>query len=142
MSKNVKKITIEEVEGFSWSFANEHLEWGEPIPKFGTRNPGVLEGCLNSPFQSLSGKDLYPSLLDKAAILFYLMIKDHPFQNGNKRIALLTLLLFLYKNGKWVEVDIETLYELTKIVAKSKPEEKNQVVKEIKGFIEEFIVKA
>ena len=53
-------------------------------------------------FQSFSGKDLYPTLATKASILFYLMIKNHPFQNGNKRIAITTLLTFLYENGKWI----------------------------------------
>jgi len=38
------------------------------------------------PFQKFSGKDLYPGLLSKAAMLFYLLIKDHPFQNGNKEL--------------------------------------------------------
>jgi death-on-curing protein len=53
------------------------------------------------------GKRLYPTLVATAAILFYLMIKNHPFQNGNKRIAITTLLTFLYNNNKWLRADIQ-----------------------------------
>ncbi|MCX6785530.1 MAG: Fic family protein [Candidatus Komeilibacteria bacterium] len=53
---------------------------------------------MEQPYQTFGGKQLYPGLIKKSAILFYLMIKNHPFQNGNKRIAMTTLFYFLYKN--------------------------------------------
>ena len=59
-----------------------------------------------TPFQTFSAKSLYPSLAGKASMLFYLMIKNHPFLNGNKRIAIITLLMFLLRNNKWLKVDI------------------------------------
>ena len=72
----------------------------EPIPDFSSRFDGILESCLAVPFQKYAGKDVYQGLVAKAARLFYLMVKNHPFKNGNKRIAITTLLTFLFFNKK------------------------------------------
>ena len=66
-----------------------------------------------SPFQKFGGKSLYPSLVSKSGILFYLMVKNHPFQNGNKRIAITTLLMFLSQNKKWLQADTQEFYNFT-----------------------------
>jgi prophage maintenance system killer protein len=81
-------ISISDVEYLAFRLAKEHLSFDEPIPDFSTRFPNMLESCVVAPFQKFSGKDLYPSLVAKTSILFYLMIKNHPFQNGNKRITI------------------------------------------------------
>ena len=97
----MKQITIAEVEQIAHKLAKEQMSWDEPIPEFGTRYPGVLESCLANVYQTYAKRELYPSLIDKAGILFYLMIKNHPFLNGNKRIAVTTLLVFLsFNNNK------------------------------------------
>lgn len=133
-------ITVKEVEYLSFRLAKKMLSYNEPIPDFNTRFPNILESCLISPFQSFSGKSLYPSLVSKAAILFYLMIKNHPFQNGNKRIAMTTLFVFLYKNKKWIEVDTQELYNFTVWVASSPPKVKDETVKAIEKFIKSNLV--
>lgn len=79
-------ITIKEVEYIAVRLAHELMSFNEPIPEFSTRFPNILESCLATPFQSFSGTSPYRDTISKAAILFYLMIKNHPFQNGNKRI--------------------------------------------------------
>jgi len=84
----MKIVTVKDVEYIAFKLAREMLSFDEPIPDFSTRFPNVLESCLAVPFQSFSGKSLYPTLISKAAMLFYLLIKNHPFQNGNKRIAI------------------------------------------------------
>ncbi len=94
-------ITIAEVEYIAFRLARETMTWDEKIPDFSSRLPGKLESCLAVPFQSFEGKKFYKGLLEKAAVLFYLMIKNHPFENGNKRIAMTTLLYFLFKNRKY-----------------------------------------
>jgi death-on-curing family protein len=81
------------------------------------------------------GKILYPGLISKAAFLFYLLIKNHPFQNGNKRIAMTSLFYFLYKNKKWLKVDNQELYNFVKWVAASNPRFKEETVKAIEKFI-------
>ena len=128
-------ITVADVEYLAFRLAKEHLSFDEPIPDFSTRFPNVLESCVVTPFQGFSGKALYPSLIAKASILFYLMIKNHPFQNGNKRIAITTLLTFLIGNGKWLKADSQELYNFTVWVAQSPSEFKDQVVAAIQKFI-------
>ncbi|MGD9076660.1 MAG: type II toxin-antitoxin system death-on-curing family toxin [Desulfobacteraceae bacterium] len=135
-------ITIADVEYLAFRLAKEHLSFNEPIPDFSTRFPNVLESCVLTPFQRFSGKALYPRLVDKASILFYLMIKNHPFQNGNKRIAITTLLAFLYFNDKWLRVDTQELYNFIVWIAQSSPRFKDEVVAAIRKFIREYLVDA
>ena len=135
-------ITVADVEYLAFRLAKEHLSFNEPIPDFSTRFPNVLESCVVTPFQRFSGKALYPSLIAKASILFYLMIKNHPFQNGNKRIAITTLLAFLHGNGKWIKADTQELYNFTVWVAMSPAEFKEQVVAAIHKFIRNHLTDA
>ena len=128
-------ISVSDLEYLAFRLAKEHLSFDEPIPDFSTRLPNVLESCVVTPFQRFSRKALYPSLVAKASILFYLMIKNHPFQNGNKRIAITTLLLFLHENKKWLRADTQELYNFTVWVAQSPPEFKDQVVAAIQKFV-------
>lgn len=135
-------ITVSDVEYLAIGLAKKHLAFDEPIPDFSTRFPNVLESCVVMPFQTFSGKDLYSSLVAKASILFYLMIKNHPFQNGNKRIAITTLLVFLLRNGKWIRVDTQEFYNFTVWVAQSPSGVKDEVVDAIHKFIRKHLVNA
>ena len=136
----MRPLTIAEVEYVAHSLAREIMAWAEPIPDFVTRRPNILEGCLMAPFQSFGGKNLYQGLVGKTAILFYLMVKNHPFQNGNKRIAMTTMLYFLYRNRKWLKVDNQELYNFAKWVAESNSKLKNETVKAIEKFIKTYMV--
>ncbi|MDP2923559.1 MAG: type II toxin-antitoxin system death-on-curing family toxin [Candidatus Omnitrophota bacterium] len=136
----MKTITVKEVEYIAFRLAKELLSFHEPIPDFSTRFPNILESCLAVPFQSFSGKSLYPSFIAKASILFYLMIKNHPFQNGNKRIAMTTLFVFLHKNNKWLKVDVQELYNFTVWVASSPRRAKEETVKATEKFLQNYIV--
>lgn len=133
-------LTVKEVEYIAFQLAKEMLSLDEPIPDFATRFPNKLESCLATPFQSFSKRSLYPSLVSRASILFYLMIKNHPFQNGNKRIAITTLFVYLYKNRKWIEVDSQELYNFTVWIAQSPPRLKEEVVKAIEKFLRLHLV--
>ena len=132
-------ITIADVEYLAFRLAKEHLAFNEPLPDFSTRFPNVLESCVLTPFQRFSGKALYPTLVGKASILFYLMIKNHPFQNGNKRIAITTLLTFLHGNGKWLKADTQEFYNFTVWVAQSPSQFNEQVVSAIQKFIRDHL---
>ena len=116
------------------------MTFNEPIPDFSTRFPNILESCLATPFQSFSKRPLYKGLIAKASILFYLMLKNHPYQNGNKRIAITTLLVFLDLNRKWLNAKLDEFYELSVRVAASKPSEFNDLVASIKGFLKSHMV--
>jgi death-on-curing protein len=135
----MKGITVKEVEYTAFRLAQELLSFHEPIPDFSSRFPNILESCLASPFQSFSGKSLYRGLISKASMLFYLMIKNHPFQNGNKRIAMTTLFVFLYKNKKWMKVDTQELYNFTVWIAQSPRKFKDEAVKATEKFIKTYL---
>ena len=113
----------------------------EPIPDFSSRFPNILESCMAAPFQSFAKKSLYPTLICKAAMLFYLLIKNHPFQNGNKRIAMTTILVLLYRNGKWIRVDTQVLYNFTVWVAQSPRTVKDETVKVTEKFLKSYLIK-
>jgi len=136
----IKKITIDQIKRISYRLAAETMNWNEPIPEFETRFPKVLESCVATPFQKFSNLDLYNSLVSKATVLFYLMIKNHPFQNGNKRLAMTTLLVFLYLNNKWLRVDRTVLYNFAVWVAGSSSDFKDEVIQAIEKFIKKYMV--
>jgi death-on-curing family protein len=133
-------ITAEEVQYLAFRLARQLLSFDEPIPDFETRFGHTLESCLAVPFQKFSGRALYRSLVSKAAMLFYLMIKNHPFANGNKRIAITTLCVFLHKNKKWLKVDQQQLYNFTVWVAQSPAEAKDHVVKATEEFLQRHLI--
>ncbi|MFH1717037.1 MAG: type II toxin-antitoxin system death-on-curing family toxin [Planctomycetota bacterium] len=135
------KVTVRDVEYIAFQLAREMLTFDEPIPDFSSRFPNALESCLAVPFQTFSGKALYPTLISKAAMLFYLLIKNHPFQNGNKRIAMTTLFALLYRSGKWLRVDTQELYNFTVWVAQSPRTVKDETVKATEKFLKSYLVK-
>lgn len=65
------------------------------------------------------GENLYPDLISQAAIFFFLLIKNHPFLDGNKRTAFLCLIRFLQMNGFEIQADDDQLYQFTVDVANS-----------------------
>ena len=136
----MENITLKEVEFIAFTIAKERLSFDEPIPDFSTRLPNALESCIAMPFMKFNGKYLYGGLVARASVFFYLMIKNHPFQNGNKRIAITALLVFLYKNNKWIAADTQSLYNFTVWVAQSPAELKDQVVDGIEKYIETHLV--
>lgn len=136
----MRALSLAEIEYVAYRLAKTMMDWDEPIPEFNSRYPNILESCLATPFQTFAKHRLYKGLVDKAAILFYLMVKNHPFKNGNKRIAMAALFYFLYKNNKWVRVDNVELYNFAKWVAASNPKLKYETVLAINKFIKTFMV--
>ncbi len=137
----MKKLSLLEVEYIPYPLARELMDFDEPLPAFETRFPGKLESCLEQPFQTFDGKDLYPGIVDKAATLFYLITKNHPFENGNKRMAIMTVLVFLFINNYWMEIDPKDLYELALIVAKSKATQKGHMLEKLEEVFGKFLTK-
>lgn len=238
----MKIISLKEVEFIAFTAARKFMTYHEPIPDWQTRLPNKLESCLAVPFQRFQKKNLYSGLVAKAAILFYLLIKNHPFQNlpaprpgiyftyalaceggsyyightqdlqqrwvehlkgsgsdwtkrykplyvayyeeypsreqavirekelktgfgrkwlrreiaaghlptpqtrarqagGNKRIAVTTLLVFLYKNEKWLRVDNQEFYNFSIWIAQSPASLKAEVIKAIEKFLKNHLAK-
>jgi prophage maintenance system killer protein len=138
--KERKKISYEEAKEAINELKNYLLEKKEASEIFGIeRDRGLFESALNTIYQSFGGKELYPSFEEKAANLLYLVIKNHPFVDGNKRIGALLFLKFLYENLEKEEIfykfNSNTLTALCYFVAASPAEQKKQVIKLIMNFI-------
>src|SRR3989338_3297765 len=136
----IKSLSVVEVEFIAHRLAQELMDYSAPMPPFDTCFPDRLESCLKTPFQKWEGKSLYAGIILKAAMLFYFMIKNHPFKNGNKRVAILTTLVFLSQNGRWLEVENLALYEFAKEIAISDPTKTDEVIKRIVDFFTAHII--
>lgn len=94
-----------------------------------------FSSSVNQIYQTFDGNELYPTLEEKAATLLYLIVKNHSFLDGNKRIGASCFLYFMDKNGLLYDdlgctiIDDATLFALTLLIAESKPEEMDTVKK-------------
>jgi prophage maintenance system killer protein len=108
---------------------------------FGLEKDNSFKSSLATIYQTFDGKDLYPSLEEKAANLLYLITKNHSFTDGNKRIAALLFLYFLDRNGILFDdygkkrIPDNALVALTLMIAVSKPDEKDTMVKVVVNLI-------
>ena len=125
----------------------DSMKYGNYSDVFGVEKEyGKLNGILAAIYQNVFGTELYPSIEEKAANLLYFLIKDHPFVDGCKRIGASIFLEFLNKNkhliidGKQIISD-SALVAITLMIAESRPEEKETIVKLVMNFLEcEFCV--
>ena len=100
----------------------------------GVERGNALESIIKSVYQSFDGEELYKTTEEKAANLLYLVVKDHPLSDGNKRSAALLFVTFLehngllYNSGNQLRISNNALSALTLLVATSSPKEKNQLI--------------
>ena len=109
------------------------LDFNKASNIFGLERDRGLESIINNIYQSFDNKDLYESVEEKAANLLYLTIKNHPFIDGNKRIAATIFIYFLscYKilyDSNRLNIDNKTLVALTLLIAESNPKEKEIMI--------------
>ncbi len=110
---------------------------------FGSERDGSFEGIIRGLYQTFGGKELYPSIEDKASHLLYFIIKDHPFSDGNKRSAAFLFVYFLdktgylFKNSGERKINDNALVALALLVAESEPKEKETMIKIIKNMLAE-----
>ena len=108
---------------------------------FGREKDKSLRGSLDNVFQTFEGKELYPSLEEKAANLLYFLVKNHSFVDGNKRIAAALFLWFLEKNRFLYRRDgtkriaDNALVAMCLLIAESRPGEKNILVQVVANLI-------
>lgn len=108
---------------------------------FGTEKDASFKSSLGQIYQTFDGKELYPTAVIKAATLLYLVVKNHSFVDGNKRIAAFVFLWFLSRNNLLYKPDGSkniadgTLVALTLLIAESKPEEQQTMVKLVTNLL-------
>lgn len=110
-------------------------------PLFGNEKDDSFKSSIGQIYQTFDGVDLYPSVEEKAAMLLYLVTKNHSFSDGNKRIAATLFLWFMNNNGILYREDgtkriaDSTLVTLTLMIAESRTQEKNVMVKVVVNLI-------
>ena len=108
---------------------------------FGNEKDDSFKSSIGQIYQTFGGEELYPSVEEKAAMLLYLVTKNHSFSDGNKRIAATLFLWFLNENRILYRPDgskrlpDNTLVALTLMIAESRPEEKDIMVKVVVNLI-------
>lgn len=108
---------------------------------FANEKDDSFKSSIGQIYQSFGDEDLYPSVEEKAAMLLYLVVKNHSFSDGNKRIAAMLFLWFMEKNGILYSEDghkriaDNTLVALTLMIAESRTEEKDVMVKVVVNLI-------
>ncbi|HDR46931.1 MAG TPA: cytochrome C biogenesis protein CycH [Geoalkalibacter subterraneus] len=108
---------------------------------FGQEKDQGFKSALGAIYQTFDGKDVYPSIEEKAANLLYFVVKNHAFTDGNKRIAAAVFIFFLARNGILYREDgtkrlaDNALVALTLLIAESRPEEKDTIIKVIVNLI-------
>lgn len=132
--KSVYRLTYEECRELIDKMKFESAVFGVE------KEEGKLNGILAAVYQNVFGQELYPSIEEKAANLLYFLIKDHPFVDGCKRIGATIFLEFLNKNhhliidGRQV-ISNSALVAITLMIAESRPEEKETMVKLVMNFL-------
>ena len=119
----------------------DSMSFGAESDLFGREKDDSFRGALGNIYQSFAGKDVYPSTQEKAANLLYLVTKNHAFSDGNKRIAAAVFLYFLERNGLLFRdgekvIADHTLVAMVVMIAESKPEEKETMVKLVMNFLD------
>ena len=110
-----------------------NMRFGDESDLFGKEKDDSFKGSIGNIYQSFGGRDVYPTLEEKAAHLLYFVTKNHSFFDGNKRIAATMFLYFLDKNGVLFLdgkklIDDHTLVALTIMIAESRPEEMEMMI--------------
>ena len=116
------------------------LRFNEESTLFAIERDKGLESIIGNIYQSFAGQDVYKSIEEKAANFLYLVVKNHVFADGNKRIAATLFIYFLnfygilYKENRQV-IDNNTLTALTLLIAESNPKEKEVIVDLVMNFL-------
>lgn len=145
-----QKLEITETSGkeiyrISYAEAKNQIErirsfWGNS-KLFGNEKDDSFKSSISTVFQTFDGVDLYPSIEEKAANLLYFITKNHSFSDGNKRIAAFIFLYFMERNSILYTPNGEkrvadnALVALTLMIAVSKPDEKDTIIKVIVNLI-------
>jgi death on curing protein len=96
----------------AYEYYKKHLP--QEISRLGVVNENLLLSAIENPKRIFDGAELYPTLTEKAGILLYTLIMNHPFFDGNKRTAMLSTELFLMLNGYYLDVGVTEYVDFAK----------------------------
>ena len=119
----------------------DSMRFGKESTLFGEEKDDSFRGCIGNISQTFDGVDVYPTLQEKAVHLLYFLVKDHPFLDGNKRIAAALFLYYLACNNALYSdegkiIGDSTLVAMTIMIAVSSPQEKDTMILLLLNFLE------
>ena len=126
----INYFDLESIEIIHKIISERWKEEGEPIPPFSTANKDNLDALVKIPKSNYFGFEQYPTLESKAAIIFYTLNKKHLFLNGNKRISVACLAIFLFINNKILVASEDEITEKALWLAKTTHEHNFEEIKE------------
>jgi death-on-curing family protein len=119
-SKNITYLSVDQAEAIHFELVRDFAEANDPIEPPGIRSRALLESAVHRPYTSLGGHQKYPTVEMAGAALFHALVLDHPFHNGNKRTAVVSLIAFADMNGLILDVEDNELFEyVVKVAAHS-----------------------
>jgi DNA ligase (NAD+) len=133
--KSSIRLTPESALQAIGEFKASLLVIGEATQLFGNERNDQLQSILSNLDQTMFGEELYRSVEEKAANLFYMVIKDHPFSDGNKRIGSFLFLLYIQLNKLPLKIDNIGLTSLALLIAESDPQQKNLLIRLIVNLL-------
>lgn len=138
--RQIRYLGVKDIETIYSVLFERFEEIGEPIPHFSQVNKGEIENLVVIPQTKYGGSEQYPTIEAKAAILFYKVNKGHIFPNGNKRISLACLFVFLGINGYQLDITQDEATAKALGVAKSNPQDFQEVKADIEAWIKERLI--
>lgn len=142
-AKATYKLEYDEAQNAIVELKNSLFAQKEASDLFGIERHKGLDQIISGLYQTFGGKQLYPSIEDKAAHLLYFTIKDHPFTDGNKRIASFLFIVFLARNNYLYrkngerKINDNAIVALALLIAESEAKQKDIMIKLIMNFLSE-----
>src|SRR3989338_11392099 len=133
----VKYLTLSDFEVICHELLHFFKSNKEPHPTFSESYFDKLDSVIDTPRRTFEKKDLYPTLIAKAACYFYFVNKLHPFSNGNKRISIVSTGVFLMYNGYEFTASEDLMYDFAKKITLSKRDQDAEF-KEVIEFMKKY----
>ncbi len=124
----MKRVTLYEA-AYAILRLPDLLDYQEPIGALTAPALRKLNSCIDAPFAHYGRAYKYWFIHQRAAAMFYFLIKNHPLENGNKRSAVAITMTFWVKNGKWLDVTPDSLYQRACKVAESQAGDSEAIIK-------------
>ena len=136
-NRSIRYLTRQDIADIHADLSEQVLsDGGEPLPDFRYGKQEAIDALIAAPQQRFYGRDAYPMLAEKAAIIFYTVNRRHIFPNGNKHLSTLCLLTFLIGNDAQLDVSPQELTERALLLATAEADDFPAIKAHLVAWIE------
>ena len=139
-----KELTLKDIIEVAYELARKFMQYDQPLKEYEKIkhefDSGKLESAIRAAFQTSGRKYLVGGFYMRASSLFYYLSKGHALVNGNKRLAVTSLMVFMAKNRRWINMPAKELIELSIMIASSDRKVKDTTIELVAGKIKKFTV--